>query len=198
MDDRDLVAEAREEEPLLERRVAATDHEDVLVAEERAVTSRARRHAAPLQPIFRLEPEPAGARARRDDDRAGAALLALDPDAERPLREVDARHVVGDEFGAEALRLAAELGHHLGAHDPVGVARIVLHVARDHELAAPAEALDHERLQVGARSVEGRRVSGRPSADHDQITYVAHRFPSRKNLSYVLNDLGRIDVPQQA
>ena len=62
------------------------------------------------------------------------------------------RDVVGDELGAEALGLAAEVVHHLGPHDPVGVARVVLDVARDHQLAAPLEPLDHERLQVGARA----------------------------------------------
>ena len=182
MDERDLVAEAGEEERLLERRVAAADDEDVLVAEEGAVAGGAGRDAAALQPLFGVDPEPAGARAGRDDHRASLVLLVLDPDAERPLREVDAGHVVGDELGAEALGLAPELRHHLGAHDPVGVAGIVLDVARDHQLAAPAEALDHERLQVCARSVKSRGVSRRPSADHDQVTYVAHRFLSGKRV----------------
>src|SRR5207244_8480625 len=125
MDECDLVAETREEEPLLERRVAAADDEDVLVPEERAVARCARRHAAALQPLLRIEPEPAGTRAGCDDDGVGAVFLVLDPDAERPLREVDPGHVVGHEFGAEAFRLAPELGHHLGPHDPVGIARVV-------------------------------------------------------------------------
>ena len=73
--------------------------------------------------------------------------------AERALREVDARHVVGDEVRAEALGLAAELRHHLRAHDPVRVARVVLDIARDHQLAAPVEALDHERGEVRPRRV---------------------------------------------
>src|SRR6478735_10201525 len=180
MDERHLVAEAGEEEPFFERRIAPADHVDVLVPEERAVARRARRHAASLEALFRVEAEPTRARAGGDDDGAGAVLLVFDPDAERPFREVDTGHVVGDEVGAETLGLTAELRHHLGAHDPVGVARIVLDVTRDHELPAPAEALDYERTQVGARSVKGCGVSRGPSADHDQITYVAHGFLSRK------------------
>ena len=62
-----------------------------------------------MSALLRLEPEPAGARAGGDDHGARAVLVVLDPDAERPLREVDAGHVVGDELGAEALGLAAEL-----------------------------------------------------------------------------------------
>ena len=62
--------------------------------------------------------------------------------------------------------------HHLGPHDAVGVARVVLDVARDHQLAAPLEALDHERLELGARGVERCRVAGRAAADDDQLTHV--------------------------
>jgi cyclic beta-1,2-glucan synthetase len=40
--------------------------------------------------------------------------------------------------------------HHLGTHDSVGVARIVLDISRVLELSAPLEALDHERFEIGA------------------------------------------------
>ena len=110
-------------------------------------------------------------------------LVVADVDAERPLREVDARHVVGDELGAEALGLAAEVGHHRRPHDAVGVARVVLDVARDHQLAAPVEALDHERAQVGARRVERGRVAGRAAADDDHVTNVAHEVLLRTERS---------------
>ena len=49
-------------------------------------------------------------------------LDRADVHAERPLGEVDARHVVGDELRTEALGLAAEVGHH-HPHHAVGVAR---------------------------------------------------------------------------
>src|SRR5262249_56609616 len=100
VDERDLVAEAREEERFLDRGVAAADDEDVLVPEESAVARRTRRDAAALQPLLGLESEPAGARTRGHDDGPGAVLLVLDPHPERPLREVDARHVVGHEIRA--------------------------------------------------------------------------------------------------
>src|SRR5581483_3256494 len=66
---------------------------------------------------------------------------------------------------------------------------------RDHQLAAPAEAFDHERLQVGARGVESRGVAGGAAADDDQVANVAHRFLSRKVFP-VLNDSARPDVPR--
>src|SRR5262249_3950639 len=147
------------------------DH-DVLLAEEGAVAGCAGRYAAALQTLLGLEPEPARAGAGRDDDRPGAVLVVVDPHAERLLREVHSGHVVADELGAEALGLAPEVGHHLRPEDSVGVPRVVLDIARDHELASPLEALDHQRLEVGARAVERCGVTGRPAADDDQLTYL--------------------------
>ena len=86
--------------------------------------------------------------------------------------EVDLGHVVGDELGAEALGLAAEVLHHLRPHHPVRVAGVVLDVARDHQLAAPLEPLDHERLELGPRRIERGRVAGGAAADDDQFAYV--------------------------
>ncbi len=105
-------------------------------------------------------------------------LLVADVDAERPLGEVDARHVVGQELGAEALGLGAELLHHRRPEDAVRVAGIVLDVARDHQLAAPLDAFDHERAQVRAGCVEGGRVAGRAASDDDQLAYVVRRHVS--------------------
>ena len=70
---------------------------------------------------------------------------------------------------AEALGLGAELVHHLRPHDPLGVAGVVLDVGRVLELAAPLEALEDERLEVGAGGVERGRVAGRPAADDDHV-----------------------------
>ena len=153
----------------------------MLVPEERAVACRAGGDAVALQALLGLQPKPAGGRARGDDDRPRLVLLVLDPDSERLLAEVDLRDVVGDELGAEPLRLAAEVGHHRGAHDAVGVAGIILDVARDHQLPAPLEPLDHERVQVRACRVEGCGIAGGTAADDDQLTgLVFHRCSSKR------------------
>ena len=169
--------ELRQEERLLERRVAAADDVHVLVAEERRVAGRAGGDAAALVLLLGRDAEEARGRARRDDHRARGVLVVADVDAERLLGEVDLRDVVGDELGAEPLRLPAEVGHHLRPHDAVGVARVVLDVARDHQLAAPLEALDHERLEVGACGVQRRGVPGGAAADDDQFTRLHFRPP---------------------
>ena len=174
MDEVDLAREAGDEARLLHGRVAAADDRHDLVAEEGRIARRAVRDAATLQPELGFESELARRRAGRDDDGLCRVLLVADVHAVRLLGEVDSGHVVGQELGAEALGLRAEVLHHLRAEDTVPIARIVLDVARDHQLAAPVEALDHERLQVGARGVQRGRVAGRTTADDDHLVHVTH------------------------
>ena len=172
VDDGHLGGELRQEARLLHRRVAAADDHDLLLAEEGRVADRAVGDAPALERSLRLQSELARARSGGDDHRRRPVLVVADPDAERALREVNPGHVVGQELGAEALGLLAEVLHHLRAEDAAGVAGVVLDVARDHQLAAPREPLDHERTQVGAGAVERRGVSGGAAADDDQLTYV--------------------------
>ena len=77
------------------------------------------------------------------------------------LREVDLGDAVEHQLGAAVGRLRRHLLHQPGALDHLGEARIVLDVGRDRELAADLEALDQERLQIGARRVDRRGVAGR-------------------------------------
>ena len=94
--------------------------------------------------------------------RLGDVLVVADEDAlDAAVGELDPVGVVGDEAGAEALGLGAELVHHLRAHDPLGVAGVVLDVGRVLELAAPLEALDHERLEVRRARRRARPCSRR-------------------------------------
>jgi len=149
-----------------------------LLPVEGAVAGRAVRDAAALERLLARQPELARGCACGDDDRLGPVLVVADPHAEGLLREVDAGHVVRQELRAEALGLAPEVLHHLRAHDPVGVARIVLDVAGDHQLAAPGEAFDHEGAQVGARRIQRCGVAGGTAADDDQLLCgVSHFFP---------------------
>src|SRR5262249_57959930 len=54
----------------------------------------------------------------------------------------------------------------------------VLHVARDHQLAAPVEALDDEGPQIGSSRVERGCVPGGATADDDHFAYavLSHAF----------------------
>ena len=133
-----------------------------LLAEEEAVAGGAGGDAVAEQLAARTrEPEHPRRRAGRDDDRLGAVLGVADPHPERARREVDAVGVGGDELGAEALGLLAELHHELGAHDPVGEAGVVLDVGGEHQLPAGADALDDDRAR-GWPGRRRRRRSARP------------------------------------
>ena len=105
--------------------------------------------------------EHARLRAGRDDDRVRGVLGAADPHPLGVGREVDAIDVGGDELGAEAHRLLAELRHELGSEDPGGKARVVLDVGGEHELPARADPFDDERVQVCPRGVDRRGQAGR-------------------------------------
>ena len=97
-------------------------------------------------------------------------LGVADPDpVDAAVGELDPGRVVADEPGPEPLGLGAEVLHQLGPHDPFGEARIVLDLGRVLELPAPLEALDHQRLELGARRVDGGRVAGAGPADDDHV-----------------------------
>ena len=94
MNDRHLRREACQEEGLLHRRVAAAHDDHVLVAEEGAVTGRARTDPVVDEPLLALDAEPARGGARRDDHGVRREAAALRLHDERALPEVDARRVL--------------------------------------------------------------------------------------------------------
>ncbi len=88
-----------------------------LVAEEEAIAGGAGGDAVAEQALLRLEAEHPGlAPVETMSDRARYSVFAH-PDAEGADGHVDAVDVGGEELGAEAGRLLAELLHELGAHD---------------------------------------------------------------------------------
>src|SRR5215207_4404373 len=60
----------------------------------------------------------------------------------------------------------AKLLHHLGSEHAVGISGVVLDIGRLLQQTAPGETLDHARLEVRPRGVEGGGVT-RGSAAHD-------------------------------
>ena len=161
--------ELREEGRLLHGGVPAADHDQLAIAEEEAVARGAGADAAASQPLLPGDVEPARRRAGGDDQGAGPPGLVARLHQERTRREVDLGDVHGQDLGPEALRLLLHLVHELGAHDPVGEPGVVLDVGRQHELTAGLQPLQDERLEVGARGIEGRGVAGRSGADHDHV-----------------------------
>src|SRR6188472_263457 len=165
-----LAGELGDEDRVLHRRVAAADHDHLLVFEEGAVADAAGGDAAAAELDLAGDAEPSRLRPHRQDHRFRQVLLVAEVDLlHAAVGELDPVDVIADEAGAEALGLGAELGHHLRSHDPLGVAGVVLDVGRVLQLPTPLEALENKRLEVGARGVERSRVAGRPTADDDYV-----------------------------
>ena len=167
-----LRGELRQEDRLLHRRVAAADDDRLGVAEEGRVAGRAVADPATAQLLLAGDAQLLVLGAHRQDDGARPVLGLADPhpvDSAGLARQLDALGLLGQQARAEALGLVAQLLHHLRAHDPLGEAGVVLHVGRLLQQPAPGEALDHERVQVGARGVQRRGVARRAAADDDHV-----------------------------
>ena len=78
--DGDVLAELGQEDRLLHRGVAAADHEDLVVLEERGVAGRAVGDAAAGELLLAGHAELLVLGAHGQDDGAGAVLLVADPD----------------------------------------------------------------------------------------------------------------------
>ena len=170
MEEVDLRGEAGQVGRLLERRVAAADDRDLLVAEEEAVARRAGRHAAAAEPRSRSRGR-ATAPTRPVATMTASARYST-PRAqtpERPRREVDPLDVDVVDPAAEPLGLLAELRHQLRPEDPLREARVVLDVARDHQLAARDDAGEDDRVEVGPRGVDRGGQAGGPGADDQEL-----------------------------
>ena len=170
MHDRDLGGEIGEEQRLLDRGIAAADHDHFLAAIEEAVAGGAGRHAEALELLLERQTEPARLRAGREDHGVGEIDVAgIAGQPERARGGVEIVDVVGDDPGADMLGLLLHLLHQPGPLDDVGEARIILDVGGDGELAAGLVALDQHRLQHGAGGIDGGRVAGRARPDNDNL-----------------------------
>lgn len=147
----DVGAVLCQEGGLLGGGVTAANDEERLVAEDGhgAVAHGAGGDAVLPVLVLAGEVQAPGRGARGDDDgvgRVGLVRVELGAEGEGPLGEVQLGDGVGDDFGAEALRLGAHVVHELLAHDALGEAGEVFDFGRGGELAAGGGAVGHEAL----------------------------------------------------
>ena len=83
---------------------------------------------------------------------------------------------VEHDLGVKALSLIEQVLHELRAFDAVDGTRPVVDFGRRHQLSALFHPGDQERLEVGARRVNGGRVAGGPRTDDDDggVNNLAH------------------------
>jgi hypothetical protein len=143
--DRHGAGEAGEEGGFLHGRVAAADHDDVLIAEEEPVAGGAGAHAHAGQRLFAGHTQVPGRGAHREDDRAGVVGLVADRDrldGSVQRHRVDVLHA---QIGTEAQGLLAHLVHQFRTRDAVAEAGVVLHLCGGHQRTAELGAFEHQR-----------------------------------------------------
>ena len=148
---------------LLDRGVAAADHDDALVTKEETVAGGAGGNAVALEFFLARDAQPFRLGAGGNNQRVtsvNAARVADKP--ERALVETRLHDMVGDEMRADVLGLRAHLLHQPRPLNRLREAGIVFDVRRDHQLAALIETGDERRLQHGARGVDRRRIARGP------------------------------------
>ena len=169
VDDRDLGGEAGEEERFFHGGVAATDDGDLHAAGEEAVAGGAGADAVADECLLGGEAEPARGGAGGDDERAGEDDVAVDGELEGRLADVGGGEMAEGDLGAEARGLLLHVVDELGALDAVGPAGEVFDKGGDGELAAGLVAFEDERLEVGARGVDGGGQPGAAGAQDDGV-----------------------------
>src|SRR5262249_33927179 len=178
MDQRYLARVMSEEDRLLDRRVAAAHDAHFLAAEEEAVAGGASRDAAAAELLFARQTQPTRLGAGRDDQRfakIGVAVVAFG--AEGALREIDRGDGIAADPRADMGGLSLHLIHQPRSLDHVREARIVFDIRGDGHLAAGLESLDQDWLEICARRIDRRGVTGRPRAYDENLR--AMRFTHR-------------------
>ena len=87
---------------------------------------------------------------------------------ERLFTELNRVYLVENNLGFETLGVLLEAFHELRALHAHRIGRPVVDVGRRHELAALSQARDQYRLQVGARGIDRRRVTGGSRAKNQE------------------------------
>src|SRR5512143_1958091 len=174
VDDLERLGELGDEDRVLHRRVTAADHGDVLALEEGAITDPAGGDTAAAELDFPRDAEALGLGAHREDHGLGLVGVLADPDGlDAPVGQLHFGGVIGDETGAEALGLGAELVHHLRPHHTLWIAGVVLDVGGVLQLPAPLKALDDQGLELCPGGVERRGIPGGTTAEDDQVLDLA-------------------------
>ena len=174
----DLSREPGEEERLFHGGVAAPDDGDLPSGEEEAVAGGAGADAVSDEGLLGGQAEPARGGSAGDDEGVGADGLGADLDFKGAAGEVGGGDVAHAELGAEAGGLLLHVLDELGALDALGPAGEVFDQGGDGELAAGLVAFDDERLEVGARGVDGCGEAGAAGSEDDGVAYgVGHDVP---------------------
>ena len=162
-----LVAELGQIGGILAGRVTAAHDCDILAFIEEAVTGGTGRHAAALEFLLGGKTEITCRGTRRDDDGVGKELaVVFRRHLERTLADVDASDFALANLCTEAQGLLADVFHHIGAVDALGIAGEVLDFGGLGELSAGLHTFINDGLHIGATSIDGCGVARRARANY--------------------------------
>ena len=175
MDEGD-VGESGQEGGLLKCGVTTTNHDDVLIAEEEAITGGTPGDAVTGQPLFVWQAQFSVARTHGQDQAVGLINVASPIlDSLDGAVSVNFNNIVGDHLGTEAHGLCPHVLHELRPHNAIFKPREVLHLSGVDEGATGGyRPLEQEWFELCAGGVDSRGVARWTGADDDDITNVAH------------------------
>ncbi|MCY1409536.1 hypothetical protein D9M71_248870 [compost metagenome] len=168
VDQVDFLGDVGEVERFLDRGVTTADHADHLVAIEEAVAGGAGGYALAHEGFLGRHAQVLGGGAGGDDQGVAAVGAAVTLEDERLLLQLGGVDVVVDNLGVEALGVLLHPLHQRRAGQAFHVARPVVHFGGGGELAAGLDAGDDDRLEVGARGIDGCGVARRAGTQDDQ------------------------------
>jgi len=174
MQQRYLGGEAGEEERFFHGGIASADHGNLFAGEEEAVAGSAGADAVTDEGLLGGQSEPARRGSAGDDEGAGVNGLAAEIEREGALGEIDGDQVTHAEVGAEARGLLLHVLDELRALNPFGPSGEVFDQGGDGELASGLVAFEDERLEVGARGIDGGGEAGATGAEDDGIANIRH------------------------
>lgn len=182
MDDVDFGAILGEKGGFFHGGIAAADHRQRLVTEDRrgAVAYSAGRNPSVPESAGAFagarEVEALGDGAGGHDDGVSEYELGVGEDFKRRhrSREIDTRDRLGEDLSAEAEGLAAEAVGEFASEDAFGETGEVFDVGGSGELAAGGDvvghpALEEDRLQLGPSRVYGSGVGGGAASDDAEL-----------------------------
>src|SRR5579875_1668515 len=170
MHERDFATEPAQEICFFHRRIAAADHHDLFIAEEKAVARSAGTHAMTDKFLLVRKVQPARGGASSDDERVSPYLFSVFQfEMERAFREICMHHAAMLVNGAETLRLLLHVLNQPRTHHALRETGEVLDLGRNRKLPAGLMAFKDKRLQIRPGCINRRRIPGAARAENDYI-----------------------------
>src|SRR5437016_14420011 len=122
--------------------------------------------------------QPSGGRAAGNDQRLSVNGLTPDLQREGPLTQVDAIYMAELILCAEASCLLAHVLDQLWPLDSLWKTGEIFYQCGEGKLASGLVALENQRFEIGACSIEGSCVARAPGTYDDYVADVIHRSMS--------------------